>query len=53
LYSDTFDALVSDVKRLSATDSEGYKEHPKTRLLRRIVDLIETEIPERCPPLRA
>lgn len=28
-----------------AIDPQGYREHPKTRLLRRILDLIETEIP--------
>ncbi len=44
-FSDSFDALVGEVQRLRAIDPQGYKEHPKTKLLRRILDLIETEIP--------
>jgi len=44
-FSETFDALVGEVKRLRATDAEGYKEHPKAKLLKRILDLIETQIP--------
>jgi toxin YhaV len=44
-FSETFDALVGDVKRLRAMDAKGYKEHPKTKLLKRILDLIEVEIP--------
>jgi toxin YhaV len=44
-FRETFDALVGEVKRLREADAEGYKEHLKTKLLKRIVDLIEVEIP--------
>ena len=44
-FSETFDTLVGEVKRLRAADAAAYKQHPKTKLLKRIVDLIETEIP--------
>jgi toxin YhaV len=45
VFTLTFDALVDEVKRLSQSDPHGYKDHPKTKLLKRILDLIETEIP--------
>jgi toxin YhaV len=44
-FSQTFDALVAEVKRLQTVDPSGYSLHPKAKLLRRIVDLVETEIP--------
>ena len=44
-FSETFDALVGEVNRLRAADAEKYKDHPKTKLLKRILDLIEIEIP--------
>jgi toxin YhaV len=44
-FSEPFNALVGEVQRLSAAGPHSYKEHPKTKLLRRILDLIETEIP--------
>jgi toxin YhaV len=44
-FSDTFDALVEDVAQLRDAGPEGYRAHPKAKLLKRIVDLIETEIP--------
>jgi toxin YhaV len=44
-FSQTFDALVVEVKRLQTVDPSGYSLHPKAKLLRRIVDLVETEIP--------
>jgi toxin YhaV len=44
-FSETFDALVGEVGGLRAGDPERYQEHPKAKLLRRIVDLIEAEIP--------
>jgi toxin YhaV len=43
-FSKPFDALTGEVERLAA-DPRGYVEHPKAKLLRRIVDLIENEIP--------
>jgi toxin YhaV len=44
-FSKPFDALTGEVERLAAADPRGYVEHPKAKLLRRILDLIETEIP--------
>ncbi len=44
-FSEPFDALVDEVARLKESDPEGYAQHPKAKLLRRIVDLIEKEIP--------
>jgi toxin YhaV len=44
-FSDTFDTLVAEVARLRQGDPSGYVQHPKAKLLKRIVDLIETEIP--------
>jgi toxin YhaV len=44
-FSEPFDALVDDVARLRRADPEGFARHPKTKLLKRIVDLIEIEIP--------
>jgi hypothetical protein len=43
-FSETFDALVAEAARLRTADPEGYKQHPKTKLLKRILDLIEVEI---------
>jgi toxin YhaV len=44
-FAAAFDALVADVARLRAINPTGYVQHPKTKLLRRIIDLIEVEIP--------
>ncbi|HEV3394915.1 MAG TPA: type II toxin-antitoxin system YhaV family toxin [Xanthobacteraceae bacterium] len=44
-FSETFDALVAEVARLRSADPQRYTHHPKSKLLRRIVDLVETEIP--------
>lgn len=44
-FSETFDALVAEVGRLRSADPVRYAEHPKAKLLKRIVDLIATEIP--------
>lgn len=44
-FSDPFDALVAEVTRLRKSDPSGYVQHPKAKLLKRIVDLVETEIP--------
>jgi toxin YhaV len=44
-FSEPFDALVAEVARLRTADPEGCKKHPKTKLLKRILDLIEVEIP--------
>ena len=44
-FSETFDALVAEVERLRTADRKGYRQHPKTKLLKRIVDLVEIEIP--------
>jgi toxin YhaV len=44
-FSGPFDALTGEVERLAAADPKGYVEHPKAKLLKRIVDIIESEIP--------
>lgn len=44
-FSEPFDALVAEVTRLRAADPSGYRQHPKAKLLKRILDLIELEIP--------
>ncbi len=44
-FRQPFDALVAEATRLCAADPESYKQHPKVKLLKRIVDLIEVEIP--------
>jgi toxin YhaV len=44
-FSEAFDALVAEVKRLQTSDPGEYGQHPKAKLLKRIVDLVETEIP--------
>ena len=44
-FSEKLDALVAEVERLRTADRKGYKQHPKRKLLKRIVDLIEVEIP--------
>ena len=44
-FSDTFDALLAEVERLKTSGPERYEHHPKTKLLKRILDLIEVEIP--------
>jgi toxin YhaV len=44
-FRNPFDALTGEVERLAAADPKGYVEHPKAKLLKRIVDLIESEIP--------
>jgi toxin YhaV len=44
-FSEKLDALVAEVERVRTADRKGYKQHPKTKLLKRIVDLIEVEIP--------
>lgn len=44
-FRDTYDGLVAEVERLAAQDAEGYRSHPKTKILRRVNDLILEEIP--------
>jgi toxin YhaV len=44
-FSEPFDALVAEAGRLRANHPEGYEQHPKTKLLKRITDLILKEIP--------
>lgn len=44
-FSETFDGLVAEVARLRTTDPTRYRQHPKTKLLKRIVDLVDVEIP--------
>jgi hypothetical protein len=44
-FSETFDALVVEVARLRSADPHGYTQHPKAKQLKRIVELVEIEIP--------
>ena len=44
-FSQAFDALADEVEHLHSADPQRYHEHPKVKLLKRIVDLIEIEIP--------
>jgi toxin YhaV len=44
-FREPFNALTAEVARLRAGDAERYEHHPKAKLLKRIIDLIETEIP--------
>lgn len=44
-FAARFDGLLAEVERLAARDPDGYVDHPKAKPLRRIVDLILTEIP--------
>jgi toxin YhaV len=44
-FSAVFDTLVGEVARLRSANPAGYIQHPKTKLLKRIIDLIEVEIP--------
>jgi toxin YhaV len=44
-FSKPFDALVAEVARLRDDDPHGYRQHPKAKLLKRIVDLVLREIP--------
>jgi toxin YhaV len=44
-FAEKFDALVAEVAALKARDPHSYAQHPKSKLLRRVLDLIEIEIP--------
>jgi toxin YhaV len=44
-FSEPLDRLVTEVDALRRRDPSGYSSHPKTKLLRRVVDLITTETP--------
>ena len=44
-FAQTIDALEAEVAALSAKDPESYATHPKSKLLKRIVELILDEIP--------
>jgi toxin YhaV len=41
----SLDSLTQDVRQLKATQPSTYQNHPKTKLLKRILELIEQEIP--------
>lgn len=44
-FVEPFDALLAEVARIRAADPNGSSQHPKVKLLTRIVDLVEIEIP--------
>jgi toxin YhaV len=45
VFGAAFDVLVAEVARLRTANPAAYAQHPKTKLLKRIIDLIEVEIP--------
>jgi len=44
-FRHAINALAADVKRLARQQPKDWQSHPKAKLLRRIIDLIEIEIP--------
>src|SRR5277367_109991 len=44
-FRQTVDQLAGEVERLTVTRPQDWQSHPKAKLLRRILDLIEVEIP--------
>ena len=44
-FSETFDALVAEASRLQKSEPRNFNQHPKAKLLKRIVELVEQEIP--------
>ena len=44
-FRESFDRLTDEVERLRGADPDGYRRHPKAKLLRRIRDLVLDEIP--------
>jgi toxin YhaV len=44
-FRDPFDRLTDEVERLRSADPGGYQSHPKTKLLRRVRNLVLDEIP--------
>jgi Toxin with endonuclease activity YhaV. len=44
-FRDTFDKLVNEVADLKRTQAEAYPLHPKTKLLKRLLDVILVDIP--------
>lgn len=44
-FRHTIDALAPEVKRLARDQPRDWQVHPKAKLLRRITDLVEVEIP--------
>lgn len=45
LFKHQYDKLVAEVEKLTQTQPETYQNHIKTKLLKRITDLISEEIP--------
>lgn len=46
LFKHQLDKLLSEAERIQAQEPETYKNHPKVKLLARIVQLITDEIPD-------
>ena len=44
-FASTWDALVADVGQRSAKDPDGYKNHPNTKFLKRLSDIVVNEMP--------
>jgi len=45
LFKDQFDRLLAEVEKLAQTQPNSYTNHKSAKLLKRITDLISTEIP--------
>ena len=45
-FASTWDALVADVGQRREQDPEGYKAHPSTKFLKRLLDAVLNEIPD-------
>lgn len=45
LFSDRLNQLEQDVSRLASADPQGYKTHPKTKLLKAVYDSIRLDVP--------
>lgn len=41
----SLDSLIKEVQRLNVEQADTYQHHPKTKLLKRILELVENEIP--------
>jgi len=44
-FSKPFDALVAEVSLLQTSDPRGFSQHPKAKLVKRIMEVVEKEIP--------
>ena len=45
LFKDRLDGLEQEVTKLAQTDPKGFIHHPQAKLLKKVVDAVETEVP--------